>query len=348
MACHVRVSDVRWVDMACHVSTCGLKCQASTAPVLPSPLLKSPLMLRVGFLGCGAIAGSRARSLRALNELTSEPIFECVAACDLAPSKGAAFVARWGGQFYSSVGRMLGDAELDALFVGTPPSARGSGENAALSAGVALWIEPPVAATIRTANALALAIKKSALPVMVASPQRYSPELERLRRVLTAKNAPQLWLWQGTFGASLKRVAWRSEAKNGNVWLEGAWPMLDLLRFLGLEAAGAHAKSNGEAGAASLQTRGGALVSLGVSRFGTAREHLEANGDDVFLSLSNWSSAPRVELSTQSETTIWRGDDPVHQQLEAFARLLRTGKRTENRSTFADAVETLKMALELN
>lgn len=286
--------------------------------------------------------------MRALNEAASEPLFECVAACDLALPKSAAFVARWGGTSYSSVGRMLGDAGLDALWVCTPPWARGNAENAAMAAGVALWIEPPVAATIRSANALALSIKKNAIPVMVASPHRYCPELERLRRVLVGKSAPQIELWQGFSGGSLGRSAWRSEAKNGGVWLDGAWPMLDLLRFLGIEAAKSSAKSNLEAGVATLQTRSGVFALLGVSRFGEARERLEASGEKVFVSVCDWSSAPRVELRLEGQTTIWTAPpDPVSRQLEAFARLLHTGKRTENRSTFGDALETLKMALEL-
>lgn len=297
-------------------------------------------------MGCGAIAGARARSVRALNE-GGEPVWQCVGACDLASSKSAAFVARWGGKSYSSIGRMLGEAELDALWICTPPSARGNAENAAMAAGVALWIEPPIAATIRGANALALGIKKSAIPVMVAAPHRYSPELERIRRVLAGKNAPEIGLWQGFSGTALGRSAWRSDAKNGSVWLDGAWPMLDTLRFLGLEGAKSSASSNDEAGAAALRTRNGALVSLGVSRFGEARETLEGSGEEIFVSLSDWSSAPRGELSVQGETAIWKGKDAVSHQLEAFARLLHTGKRTENRSTFGEALETLKMALQL-
>lgn len=304
-------------------------------------------MLRIGFLGCGQIAHKRAAQICALNESRDEAMFEFVAACDLAPFKSAHFVERWGGHSLSTPGRMLGEARLDALFVATPPLARGKFEAAALSAGVALWIEPPITPTIRTAGALALSIKKTALSVMVAAPHRYCPELERLRRVLTGKTAPQFNVWQGFTGAALERNAWRTDPKNGGVWLDGAWPMLDLLRFLGREAESSGAKSSGEAGAASLRTRTGALVSLGVTRFGAAREHLEASGQDVFFRVCDWSSAPRVELRVGRETTIWKADDAATLQLEAFARLLQTGKRTENRSTFGEAIATLKLALEL-
>lgn len=304
-------------------------------------------MLRIGFLGCGEVAHERAAQMQTLNESKAEAVFECVAACDLAPFKGAHFVARWGGESFSTLGRMLTSARLDALFVATPPLARGRVEAAALSAGAALWIEPPLATTIRTANALALSIKKSALPVMVAAPHRYCPELERLRRILTGKSAPQLRLWQGSTGAGLSRTAWRSDPKNGGVWLDGAWPMLDLLRFLGVETGKSSAHSDGERGAAVLTSRAGAFVSLGVSRFGAQREHLEASGEGVFVSLRDWSNAPRVELGVERETAIWTANDAVSLQLEAFARLLQSGKRTENRSTFGEAVSTLKLALEL-
>ncbi len=303
-------------------------------------------MLRVGFLGCGDVATQRARSMRSLNE-RGDPLFEFVAACDLAPAKSAQFAARFGGEPYSSIGRMLGDAQLDALVIATPPGARGPAENAALATGVALWIEPPIAATIRAGNALSLQIKKSGVPVMVCAPHRYSPELERLKRALVGKNAPQFARWSGDLNANLLPAAWRTEAKNGPIWLDGAWPLLDLLRLLGLEATRTSAKSNAQTGVAALELRGGAFASLGISRFATVRETLRAQSESGHLSVEHWSTSPHVELGLAGETAIWQGADVLSAQLLAFARLLSEGKRTENRSPFSDALLTLKLALEL-
>lgn len=304
-------------------------------------------MLRVGFLGCGETATRRARSMRALNEGT-EVLFEFVAACDLVPAKSAQFAAHFGGQSYSSVGRMLGEAQLDALVIATPPSARGLAENAALAAGVALWIEPPIAATVRTANALALQIKKSGLPVMVCAPHRYSPELDRLKRILAGKTAPHFARWNGDLNAGLPKTAWRGETKNGGLWLDGGWPLLDLLRFLGIEASKVSAKANLESGVAALELRGGALASLGVSRFGSVHGVLSAQSENDWLKVENWTTYPRIELHLQNETTLWQRDDALSRQLLAFARLLSQGKRTENRSPFPDALLTLKLGLELS
>jgi alcohol dehydrogenase class IV len=61
-----------------------------------------------------------------------------------------------------------------------------------------------------------------------------------------------------------------------------------------------------------------------------------------------WTSAPNVHLQLDRETTIWSGGDGVTHQLEAFGRFLNSGKRTENRSPFADALATLKLGLELS
>ncbi|BCM92280.1 hypothetical protein IAD21_04159 [Abditibacteriota bacterium] len=303
-------------------------------------------MLRVGFLGCGDVATRRASSMRALNE-SGEVVFDLVAACDLAPAKSAHFAARFGGNPYSSIGRMLADAELDALFIATPPGARGPAENAALTAGIALWIEPPIASTIRAGNALALQIKKSGAPVMVYAPHRYCPELERLKRILSSKSAPKFELWNGEINAQLLRTAWRSEVKNGGVWLDGAWSLLDLMRYLGIEANKTGAKSTTENGVAMLELRGGALASLGVSRLGQTREILRAQGEEGQLSVEGWTTSPRIELCLEREATIWQGDDTPTRQLLAFARFLSEGKRTENRSPFSDALLTLKLSLEL-
>ncbi|RYX81494.1 Gfo/Idh/MocA family oxidoreductase [bacterium] len=303
-------------------------------------------MLRIGFLGCGDVATRRAHAIRALNE-RGDAVFEFVATCDLVPAKSAQFADRFGGKPYSSLGRMLGDAELDALFVATPPGARGPAENAALASGIALWIEPPIAATIRTANAIALQIKKSGVPVMVCAPHRYCPEIERVKRTLSLKSAPRFSRWSADVNAGLPRATWRSETKNGTVWLDGAWPTLDLLRFLGVATSSVSAKSNPESGVASLELRGGALASLGISRFGTAREVLHAQSDNDHLRVDDWSTAPRIELSHNRETTVWQGEEAIIRQLLAFARFLTEGKRTENRSPITDALLTLKLGLEL-
>jgi predicted dehydrogenase len=308
--------------------------------------LKSSLMLRVGFLGCGDVATRRALAMRALNE-RGDGVFEFVGACDLAPAKSGQFAARFGGKAYSSLGRMLGEAELDALVVATPPGARGPAENAALAAGVALWLEFPIAATVRSANALALQIKKNGAPVMVCAPHRYSPEIERLKRTLSGKGAPQFGRWSGELDAGLLRTAWRGEAKNGSVWLDGGWALLDLLRFLGVETGKVSGKSSGEEGVAFLDVQGGALASLGVSRFGVAREMLRGSNDEGYLLVEGWTSTPRVELCLERETVVWQGEDALTRQLLAFARLISEGKRTENRSPFSDALLTLKLGLEL-
>ncbi len=67
----------------------------------------------------------------------------------------------FGATPYSSLPRMLGRENLDALYICTPPHAHGAYEIAAIKAGCALFIEPPVANNLRTAQSVLSALGKS-------------------------------------------------------------------------------------------------------------------------------------------------------------------------------------------
>ncbi|HEX9998810.1 MAG TPA: Gfo/Idh/MocA family oxidoreductase, partial [Abditibacterium sp.] len=140
--------------------------------------------IQVGFFGAGSAARRHAKILQALDA-------EIVAVCDIAASRAEQFAADFGGNVYSSPGRMFSAENLDALWVCTPPNVRGPVEIAALKAGISLFIEPPVALNLRTAQSVLSALIRSGILCSVGSFWRYGEAFERLKKGIAPKNAPK-------------------------------------------------------------------------------------------------------------------------------------------------------------
>ena len=300
------------------------------------------MTLRAGFLGAGAANWKRCALLQTLGE-NSDFGWEIAAFCDLAPEKSQRAAARFGGAIYSSVGRMLAQEKLDAVFVAIPAGARGPAESAILKSGCALFLEFPVGISTRTFAALGVLSKRLGVPAMVNAPWRYDPNIERARRALANKTfAPMLA--SGFLSAPLGGEAWRQNpAQSGGLWLETAWPLLDLARLLGGEMRVLNAKSGAEAGTLLLSAKNGALWNLSAAQSEIWNSRLEIWGKETRLLIEDFA-APRVEIESDGEARAFAPQNGEIRQLEAFSRLLSQGKRLENRSTLADALATLKLA----
>ncbi len=256
---------------------------------------------------------------------------------------------------------MLAGENLDALYVCTPPHAHGAGEIAAIKAGCALFIEPPVANNLRTAQSVQNALGKSGVLCSVGHFWRYFEATARLKRELSGKNAPPALLLNGKWLAPLPATAWRRDFKNaGGIWLDEAYQLLDLTRYLGGEAQRVSAFSASlclqtefpdatapDTCAAIVQLQNGALASFGAATILEAGAHSEFSIATREARFSLHGS--QFKTIRGAEETIFHGsDDAILAQNAAFLRAVESGKRAEIRATYADATKTLRLALALN
>lgn len=300
------------------------------------------MTLRAGFLGAGEANWKRGSLLQTLDE-NGNLDWEIAAFCDLSSEKSERAVARFGGAIYSSVGRMLANEKLDAVFVAIPAGARGPAESAILKSGCALFLEYPVGISARTFAALGVLSKRLGVPAMVNAPWRYDSNLERARRALANKTFAPI-IANGFLSAPLGDEAWRQNpAQSGGLWLETAWPLLDLARLLGDEMRVSNLKTGAEAGNLLLIAKNGALWNLSAAQSDVPSSRLEIWGRETRLSIEDFA-APRVEIESDGEARAWAPQSGEIAQLEAFGRLLSQGKRLENRATLAEALSTLKLA----
>ena len=132
--------------------------------------------LRVGVIGCGAIA--QIMHLPHLRELDER--FALAALCDMAPETLAAV-----GDFYGVAARFtdyraLLAQDLDAVLVLTAGS-HAAATLAALRAGKHVFVEKPLAYTVREADAIVAAAAESGLTVLVGYMKRYDPAYRHAR-----------------------------------------------------------------------------------------------------------------------------------------------------------------------
>jgi predicted dehydrogenase len=297
--------------------------------------------VQIGFLGAGAQARAHAIALQTLDA-------EIVAVCDLSAPRAAQFSQDFGAQIFSSPNRMLNGAKLDALYICTPPNVRGPVEIAAAKRGIALFIESPVALNLATARSVANALSKNGVLCSVGSAWRYSESTQRLKKILAPKNAATPLVLAGKWLQTPRDGAWRLDAKqSGGLWLDSGYALLDLARIFGGEVKKVGAFSVANSKSALFQFENGALGNLSVStglESGFEREFSVATSEASHI----WREA-NLETRREHETMSFRGkDDANWEQNAAFVRALNSGKKAEIRTSYSEAVKTLRLGLALN
>lgn len=188
-------------------------------------------MVRVGLLGCGRIA--RYFHLRALVEHPDVDL--AVVADPSAEAREAAGAAAPGTRLEADWTRVIADRDVDAVVVCLPTDLHVAAAVAALEAGIAVYVEKPVAIDADGLEALRAA--RAAAPGVVASAGlnfRHHPLYEAAGRTLAAGDLGRLLTVRTTFAAAPRDLpVWkRSRATGGGALLDLATHHVDLVRLL--------------------------------------------------------------------------------------------------------------------
>jgi predicted dehydrogenase len=133
--------------------------------------------VRIGVVGLGVIGRHYVDAIAAV------PGAELVAVCDRRPSALAGY--RVPG--FTDHRAMFGTAGLDAVVVTVPNDAHADVCRAALSAGLAVCVEKPLALTSADAMALVRSAQQFGLPLLTAFHRRYNDNLAELLAGLPAR-----------------------------------------------------------------------------------------------------------------------------------------------------------------
>jgi predicted dehydrogenase len=143
--------------------------------------MRSPVLL--GIAGCGDLTVRGV--LPHLSEPDAREKMDVVAVCDIDARRARATAERFGVPHWSaSCEEMLDDPRIDLVCILTPASCHAEQAIAGLEHGKHVYLQKPMAATVREAEGVAAAAEKSGRKLLVAPVQRLCPLIGRLRRTL--------------------------------------------------------------------------------------------------------------------------------------------------------------------
>jgi len=144
------------------------------------------------------------------------------------------FEAKYGVRSYRDGVEMLEVERLDAVSVCTSPARRADLIQAAVSRGIALFIEKPWATDLEHAKMLAALCAGTKAPVMVAFSFRFHPVIVRLRELIDSELGPTLMLnGEYVFDWRPDPRSWLWDPHNGNGFInENSCHLFDSVCYL--------------------------------------------------------------------------------------------------------------------
>jgi predicted dehydrogenase len=190
--------------------------------------------LRTAIVGCGGIAQRHAQNLAALGER-----FRLVAFADSELGRAQAFADRHaaGAAVYEDSAALLGNEELDALFICLPPFAHRDEVLRAAERGIHVFIEKPIALDSHRAWQMVQAAEAAGIVTQVGFMYRFGTAIGRLKQLMAEGQAGAAGLMSTRYFCNhLHAPWWRERDKSGGQLVEQVIHMVDLMRYLMGEA----------------------------------------------------------------------------------------------------------------
>jgi predicted dehydrogenase len=152
---------------------------------------------RWAILGTGVVSRKFVLGLRALG-----PAVRVTVAASRDPAKARAFAAAFGIPATADYAAAVARADVDAVYVATPPSEHEAQARMAIAAGKAVLVEKPFAMDAAAAARIADAAAAAGVFCMEAMWTRFLPMLARVRDLVAAGTLGELRSLQGSFMGS--------------------------------------------------------------------------------------------------------------------------------------------------
>ena len=298
---------------------------------------------RIGVVGAGFIAGRHVESLTALDGVTVAGV------ADPQTDRAQALAERVGASAHASWQDLFDGEALDALYVCVPPHQHGGVEDAAIDAGLPLFVEKPLATDLPTAERLAARIEAAGLLTAVGYHWRYLDTLEQARALL-ADRPPRLLL--GTWLDKAPNVPWWArQDQSGGQTVEQATHLLDVGRVLAGEVAGGFATGGRspdgpgdilDVCTAALRYEGGAVGTFSNSCLAPRGWRIGVQVVAPGLGLELTEHELRI-ADADGERTVPRQADPIAAEDRAFVDAVR-GAGDDIRTPYAEALRTHLLA----
>lgn len=238
-------------------------------------------------------------------------------------------------------------SDIDAAFFCTPPHVRGPAECAAAAAGVALFLEKPVALNYAAGQQINAAAQRAGVVTAAGYMNRYRPSIQRAKQLAAELSLVGIachWV------AGVYRVPWWGQrAMSGGQLNEQCTHFIDLVRYFGGEVVEVTALSHEQppdascdvdcATTAILRTERGLLATLYASCGAQTKQigmHLFTPTREVRL--EGWD----LELR-DSESPPLPPCDPFQAEVAAFLHAVRSGDRAPILCDLGEALRTQRV-----
>lgn len=186
--------------------------------------------LRVGLIGAGGIGRTHLASYERVREA------RIVAVTDINEEIARAAAQQVGASAFPSVEEMLGQIELDAVDICTPPVAHLDAALLAIEKGLHVLCEKPLAHHPDAARKMVQAAEAKGVKLMTAFCHRFHPPIVALKRLIDAGELGEIVMFRNRFAGPFKGVEERwfsdKEVAGGGVLMDTSVHSIDLFRFL--------------------------------------------------------------------------------------------------------------------
>ena len=248
---------------------------------------------KVGFVGAGGVAMRHARHLAQLKDV------RVVAVTDPNAAAAQSFAETTDAAVATDLDELI-KTSPDAVYVCVPPHAHGAIEEQLLDAGIAMFVEKPLAMDLPTAERIAATASKAGVVTAVGHHWRYSPAVDLVRDLLAGR---PVRLVTGSWIDRVPPVPWWSKrALSGGQIVEQAVHVLDLIRLLCGDVVEVDAYANSAPPATPGADVDGATVAILKLRSG-------AVGSVAAACCVDWKHLAGLELHADGLSVTIREDD---------------------------------------
>ena len=273
--------------------------------------------VRWGILGCGDVT-----EIKSGPAVMNRPPASRVVACmrrDLAKARD--YAARHGvPRFFGDADALIDDAEVNAVYVSTPPASHCALALRVAAAGKACYVEKPMATTADECQRMVKAFRAADQPLLVAYYRRRMPRFVEAKRLIDAGDLGDVTAVRYALSRPHqpgRDHGWRADpgVSGGGLFVDLASHLLDLLDFLLGPLQNVAGRTAGDPGAdrtAMSWTNPGGAVGCGSWNFAgsTAEDRLVIEGTAATLAVSCFGNEPLELRRGDAVTRIDRPHGP--------------------------------------
>lgn len=186
-------------------------------------------VLRWGLLSTARINRRLIPAIRAASQA------DLVAVASRDRARAETFAAEWDiPRAHGSYEALLGDPEIDVVYVSLPNSLHAEWTVRAAQAGKHVLCEKPMALSLDECDRVMAAAESAGVVVAEATMYLYHPLLHKVGKLVKEGAVGQVTLVRGAFSFFLDRldnVRWRPELGGGSLWDIGSYPV-SFIRFI--------------------------------------------------------------------------------------------------------------------